>query len=92
MKVSTAMGITQLLTWSIWGVGADHPCRWKLWIVVTGSGLAMVRQMFEFPPYQGLVDIHATSHALTVPLTYIWWSFIKDDAEYRTSILLKKVR
>lgn len=67
MKVSTAMGITQLLTWSIWGVGADHP-------------------------YQGLVDIHATSHALTVPLTYIWWSFIKDDAEYRTSILLKKVR
>ncbi|KAI3466331.1 hypothetical protein Pfo_022994 [Paulownia fortunei] len=59
-------------------------------IVVAGGGLAMLLEMFEFPPYQGLVDAHGLWHTSTIPLTCIWWRFIKDDAEYRTSNLLKK--
>ncbi|KAL0360613.1 UNVERIFIED_CONTAM: Post-GPI attachment to proteins factor 3 [Sesamum radiatum] len=92
MKVCVTMGIAQLLTWSIWAGVTRHPSRWKLWIVVVGGGLAMLLEIFDFPPYQGLVDAHALWHASTVPLTYIWWSFIKDDAEYRTSSLLRKVQ
>ncbi|KAK4390741.1 Post-GPI attachment to proteins factor 3 [Sesamum angolense] len=90
MKVCVIMGIAQLLTWSIWAGVTRHPSRWKVWIVVVGGGLAMLLEIFDFPPYEGLVDAHALWHASTVPLTYIWWSFIKDDAEYRTSSLLRK--
>ncbi|XP_051123793.1 uncharacterized protein LOC127246441 isoform X2 [Andrographis paniculata] len=90
MKVCIVMGATQLLIWSIWAGVTRHPSRWKLWIVVVGGGLAMLLEIFDFPPYLGLVDAHALLHASTVPLTYIWWNFVKDDAEHRTSKLLRK--
>ncbi|KAL8461947.1 hypothetical protein ACS0TY_033146 [Phlomoides rotata] len=92
MKVCIGMRMVQLVTWSIWAVVARHPCRWKLWIAFFGGSLAMLLQVLDFPPYQGLVDARALSQASTIPLTYIWWSFIKDDAEYKTAHLLKKVR
>ncbi|GFP87543.1 post-GPI attachment to proteins factor 3 [Phtheirospermum japonicum] len=90
MKVSVAMGIAQLLIWAIWACVTRHPSRCKLWAVVVGGGLAMLLEIYDFPPYQGLLDAHTLWHASTIPLNYIWWSFIKDDAKYRTSILLKK--
>uniref|UniRef100_A0A0D3A541 Post-GPI attachment to proteins factor 3 n=1 Tax=Brassica oleracea var. oleracea TaxID=109376 RepID=A0A0D3A541_BRAOL len=53
------------------------------------SGLAMLLEIYDFPPYGGYFDAHSIWHA-TVPLTILWWSFIRDDAEFRTSSLLKK--
>ncbi|KAF8412737.1 hypothetical protein HHK36_000706 [Tetracentron sinense] len=92
MKVCVFMGVAQLLLWAIWAGVTHHPSRWKLWVVVVGGGLAMLLVIYDFPPYQGLVDAHALWHATTIPLTYIWWSFIKDDAEFRTTNLVKKVK
>ncbi|CAA2993010.1 post-GPI attachment to proteins factor 3-like isoform X1 [Olea europaea var. sylvestris] len=92
MKVCVVMGVTQLLVWAMWAGVTRHPSRWKLWSVVVGGGLAMLLEIYDFPPYEGLVDAHALWHATTIPLTYVWWSFIKDDVEYRTSSLLKKVK
>ncbi|XP_023914971.2 uncharacterized protein LOC112026513 [Quercus suber] len=92
MKVCVAMGVVQLLVWAIWAGITRHPSRWKLWFVVVGGGLAMLLEIYDFPPYQGFVDAHALWHATTIPLSYFWWSFIRDDAEFRTSILLKKIK
>lgn len=92
MKVCVVMGVAQLLIWAIWAGVSRHPSRWKIWFVVVGGGLAMLLEIYDFPPYEGFVDAHALWHATTIPLTYVWWSFVKDDAEYRTSILLKKVK
>uniref|UniRef100_A0A2N9FVM2 Post-GPI attachment to proteins factor 3 n=1 Tax=Fagus sylvatica TaxID=28930 RepID=A0A2N9FVM2_FAGSY len=91
MKVCVAMGVIQLLVWAIWAGVTRHPSRWKLWFVVVGGGLAMLLEIYDFPPYQGFVDAHALGHATTIPSTYLWWSFIRDDAEFRTSSLLKKI-
>lgn len=52
----------------------------------------MILETYDFPPYKGYVDAHALWHATTIPLTFLWWSFIRDDAEFRTSALLKKVK
>ncbi|KAK4353043.1 hypothetical protein RND71_028561 [Anisodus tanguticus] len=41
----------------------------------------MLIEIYDFPPYATLVDAHALWHATTIPLTYIWWSFIQDDAK-----------
>ncbi|KAI3918659.1 hypothetical protein MKX01_041979 [Papaver californicum] len=92
MEVCVVMGVTQLLLWAVWAGVTCHPSRWKLWVVVVGGGLAMLLEIYDFPPYMGFVDAHALWHLTTIPLTYLWWSFIKDDAEFRTSELVKKVK
>lgn len=92
LKVCLAMGVTQLLIWAVWAGVTRHPSRWKLWAVVVGGGLAMLLEIYDFPPYHGFVDAHALWHATTIPLAYLWWSFVRDDAVFRTSALLKKVK
>lgn len=92
MKVCIGMGLTQLLIWAVWAGVTRHPSRWKLWVVAAGGGLAMLLDIYDFPPYLKFVDAHALWHATIIPLTFLWWSFIRDDAEFRTSTLLKKTK
>ncbi|GMP70119.1 hypothetical protein CsSME_00029108 [Camellia sinensis var. sinensis] len=92
MKVCLGMGLAQLLIWAIWAGITCHPSRWRLWIVVIGGGIATLLEIYDFPPYSGFVDAHALWHATTIPLTYLWWSFIRDDAEFRTTTLIKKAK
>ncbi|XP_048330521.1 uncharacterized protein LOC107417966 isoform X1 [Ziziphus jujuba] len=92
MIVCVAMGVVQLVIWAVFAGVTRHPSRWKLWVVVVGGALAMLLEIYDFPPYKDLVDAHALWHATTIPLTYLWWSFIRDDAEFRTSHLLKKAK
>ncbi|RLN29378.1 post-GPI attachment to proteins factor 3-like [Panicum miliaceum] len=67
-----------------------HPSRLELWTVIFGGALAMLLELYDFPPYMGYADAHSLWHASIIPLTYLWWSFIKDDAEFRPSTLMKK--
>ncbi|PKA48729.1 hypothetical protein AXF42_Ash018671 [Apostasia shenzhenica] len=90
MKVCIVMGVVQMFVWAIWAGVTRHPNRVKLWIVVFGGALAMLLEIYDFSPYCGYFDAHALWHAATIPLTILWWSFIKSDAEDRTSILIKK--
>jgi hypothetical protein len=92
MKVCVAMGVAQLLIWAAWGGVSRHPSRWKVWVVVVGGGLAALLEIYDFPPYEGYIDAHALWHACSIPFTYLWWSFIKDDAEFQTTARLKKVK
>lgn len=92
MKVCVGMGLAQMAAWAIWAGVTRHPARWKLWTVVIGGGLAMLLEIYDFPPYGGYLDAHAAWHTSTIPLTYLWWSFAKDDAEFCISTLLKKTK
>ncbi|CDY10592.1 BnaC03g70220D [Brassica napus] len=75
MIVCVAMGVAQLFLWARCAAVSRHPSNWKLWVVVIASGY---------------FDAHSIWHFATVPLTILWRSFIRDDAEFRTSSLLKK--
>nr|VDD49776.1 unnamed protein product [Brassica oleracea] len=90
MIVCVAMGVAQLFLWARWAVVSRHPSNWKLWVVVIASGLAMLLETYDFPSYGGYFDAHSIWHLATVLLTILWWSFIRDDVEFRTSSLLKK--
>lgn len=92
MVVCIVMAVAQLSMWAVWAGFSKHPSRWKLLFVVFSGGLAMLLEIYDFPPYLGLFDAHAIWHATTIPLTYIWWSFIRDDAVFRTSNLVKKAK
>ncbi|EPS57354.1 hypothetical protein M569_17464 [Genlisea aurea] len=90
MKVCVAMGLIQMVLWAVWAGVSRHPSRWKVWAVVFGGGAAMLLEVYDFPPYWGVFDAHALWHLSTIPLTYLWWSFARDDTEFRTRALMKK--
>ncbi|KAK9698983.1 hypothetical protein RND81_08G145400 [Saponaria officinalis] len=92
LGVVAVLATTQLVFWTIYGIRSCQPSRWKLWFSLLGSALAMLLEIIDFPPYKGFIDSHASWQATSIPITYIWWSFIKDDAEYTTAILTKKAK
>ncbi|KAF7069137.1 hypothetical protein CFC21_074803 [Triticum aestivum] len=92
MKVCVAMGLVHIAAWAVWSVVTHHPSRYKVWIVVFGGALAMLLEVYDSPPYKGYADAHSLWHASTIPLTYLWWTFVRDDAEFRTSTLVKKAK
>uniref|UniRef100_A0A0D3BZF2 Post-GPI attachment to proteins factor 3 n=1 Tax=Brassica oleracea var. oleracea TaxID=109376 RepID=A0A0D3BZF2_BRAOL len=75
MIVCVAMGVAQIFLWGRWAAVSRHPSNWKMWVVVIASGYLVA---------------HSIWHLATVPLTILWWSFIRDYAKFRTSSLLKK--
>ncbi|XP_027344057.1 post-GPI attachment to proteins factor 3 [Abrus precatorius] len=90
MKVCVVIVVAQLTIWVVWAGVNQHPSRWKLWFVVLIGGLAMFLKMYDFPPYEGLLDAHSLWVAITIPLTCLWWSFVRDDAVLLTSKHSKK--
>ncbi|KAJ3694568.1 hypothetical protein LUZ60_010048 [Juncus effusus] len=92
MKVCLTMVAIQLLTWTLWSGFTRHPSKLKLWFVIIGGVLASLLEIYDFPPYKGYADAHAIWHLATVPLTWLWWSWIKEDAEFRTVDLVKKAK
>jgi len=53
------MAVVQLLTWAIWAGVTQHPSRLKLWTVIFGGALAMLLELYDFPPYMGYADAHS---------------------------------
>ncbi|KAI5066041.1 hypothetical protein GOP47_0018665 [Adiantum capillus-veneris] len=92
VKVWVTMGVLQVLLWTVWAGYVCHPSRLKLWFVVTGGAMIKFLDILDFPPLGGLLDAHALWHAFHVALTWLWWSFIKDDASHRTSQLLRRTQ
>ncbi|GJY16834.1 post-GPI attachment to proteins factor 3-like protein, partial [Tanacetum coccineum] len=92
MKVCAAMAVAQLLIWLVWAAVSNHPSRWKIWLVAFGEGLVIIFQIYDFPPFWGFLDADAVSHAIAIIISYVWWSFIHDDSEHRTTALLKKAK
>ena len=88
MKVCVAMGVGQLLLWLLWANLSRHPARAKLSVAVVGTAMAMLLEVFDFPPLYTLVDAHALWHAVTIPLIYLWWLFVCDDAKLRTAMMV----
>ncbi|GFP84770.1 post-GPI attachment to proteins factor 3, partial [Phtheirospermum japonicum] len=88
--VSMLMDAIHLTLWSVWVGVSRHPARWTLWAVILGGIPGTILMMYDFPPYWGFVDAHAIWHATMLPLTYLWWTFVRDDSEFRTLVLVNK--
>jgi hypothetical protein len=54
------------------------------------SRLLLHGQVFDFPPWRNLIDAHAVWHAGTIPLAYLWYSFLTDDAAYELNARSKR--
>lgn len=89
-KVISGIGAVELVVWGVWAALTSHPSKWKLRAFFVSSILTMCLRMLDFQPYKGYVDAHALWRAAGIPLSYLWWSFVCDDAVFRTTVLLKK--
>ncbi|XP_062217014.1 uncharacterized protein LOC133917073 isoform X2 [Phragmites australis] len=92
MKVCTAISISQFLLWALWAVMARHPSRMKIIFVAIGGIVSVFLEAYDIPPQWGYVDGRVICLAVAIPLSYLWWSFAKEDAEVRTSAIMKKTR
>ncbi|KAD4981876.1 hypothetical protein E3N88_18547 [Mikania micrantha] len=91
-EVCLTLAVAQLLVWVVWAGVSNHPSRWKIRLVSVGECLIVFFQIYDFPPFWGFLDAHGISHAIAIPISYIWWGFIHDDGVYRTTALLKKTK
>jgi hypothetical protein len=89
-KVIFGIGGIELVVWGLWAALTSHPSKWKLRAFLISSILTLCLRMFDFPPYKGYIDAHALWRGAGIPLSYLWWSFVCDDAVFRTTVNLKK--
>jgi len=88
MKINLGGGVLHLLVWVCWvfvGDGKARAYRWKCLRFLGLLLLAALCEVFDFPPFFGLLDAHATWHGLTIPLVPMWYQFWASDAEYEVA-------
>lgn len=84
MKINIGVGFLNLLGWLLW-------C-WRHWrtlphtrkclAVMVGINALLLLEVLDFPPIWWTFDAHSLWHAGTVPLGFLWYSFIIDDGKY----------
>lgn len=76
MAANVVVGIVQNLLWSWFSVTRYQKTKrlWAAWpgLIVAWIILAMSLELFDFPPWQGMIDAHSLWHLGTVIPT-IWW-------------------
>ena len=76
MAANVAVGFTQNLLWSGFSIVRYRKMQktWAAWpgLIVAWVILAMSLELFDFPPFWGMVDAHSLWHLGTVVPT-VWW-------------------
>jgi len=85
VNVCIAAGAAQAVAWVAWCLRRRHPARATLLAYIALLNAAALLEVFDFPPLGGLLDAHACWHAATVPLTFLWWRFLREDVSYHVA-------
>ncbi|KUL92020.1 hypothetical protein ZTR_01121 [Talaromyces verruculosus] len=86
MIANVVVGVIQNVFWtafSIYRYRKEPKKPWMAWpaMIVLWISLAMSLELFDFPPWWGLIDAHALWHLGTVIPTAWWYLFIVQDAK-----------
>ncbi|KAF8968238.1 Per1-like protein [Flammula alnicola] len=89
------LGLTHNALWAIYSLPASmsliqrFPSRSKsyrprfaskaAWFVVLTTG-ATALELFDFPPWAGIIDAHALWHLSTAPIALMWYDFLVEDS------------
>lgn len=96
MTVSFDYGYNTLAAIALGGVGSllwlwsllrhRPPYAWKVAACHMGMWAAASFEVWDFPPVFGLIDAHSLWHLSTVPLGFLWYSFLEDDLRAATKL------
>ncbi|KAK8192540.1 hypothetical protein M8818_007710 [Zalaria obscura] len=85
MAANVVVGIVQNLLWSWFSVTRYQKTQriWAAWpgMIVAWIILAMSLELFDFPPWGGMIDAHSLWHLGTVIPTIWWYNFLIKDAQ-----------
>jgi post-GPI attachment to proteins factor 3 len=80
MAANVAVGVVQNLLWSWFSVTRYRRLQktWAAWpgLIVAWIIMAMSLELFDFPPWGGMVDAHSLWHLGTVVPTVWWYRFV----------------
>ncbi|KAF2771473.1 Per1-like protein [Teratosphaeria nubilosa] len=84
MAANVVIGILQNILWTWFSVTRFRKVGrlWAAWpgLIVAWIVLAISLELFDFPPWAGMVDAHALWHLGTVGPTVWWYQFLIRDA------------
>ncbi|KAJ3287661.1 Post-GPI attachment to proteins factor 3 [Borealophlyctis nickersoniae] len=88
MLAGVIVGISSNLTWLAWGLTnvRSRPYAWKIMACVVLISTAMSLELLDFAPLWGTLDAHALWHAATIPLVYMYYDFLVNDAQFEVRI------
>ncbi|KXL46672.1 hypothetical protein M433DRAFT_155889 [Acidomyces richmondensis BFW] len=85
MAANVIVGIIQNILWTWFSITRFRKVGrlWAAWpgLIVAWIVLAMSLELFDFPPWWGMVDAHALWHLGTVGPTIWWYNFLIKDAQ-----------
>lgn len=80
MAANVACGIVQNLLWTGFSIYRYRKVQrtWTAWpgMIVAWLILAMSLELFDFPPWKGLIDAHSLWHLGTVFPTIWWYTYV----------------
>ncbi|CAH1789508.1 unnamed protein product, partial [Owenia fusiformis] len=84
IKATVSVGVLNSIGWLIWCavVRKRQPYVWKCALSIVLLNLLILLEVGDFPPIWWVFDAHSLWHAGTVPLPFIWYSFLIDDCNY----------
>ncbi|KAJ5477135.1 hypothetical protein N7539_007279 [Penicillium diatomitis] len=85
MAANVVVGVIGNLLWTTFSIVRyrQQMKSWTAWpgMIVAWIILAMSLELFDFPPWQGMIDAHSLWHLGTVVPTAWWYSFLIRDAQ-----------
>ncbi|KAG8626420.1 hypothetical protein KVT40_005365 [Elsinoe batatas] len=85
MAANVCVGVLSNLLWTWFSVQRYRRIGrlWAIWpgLIVAWIILAMSLELFDFPPFWGMVDAHSLWHLGTVGPTIWWYNFLVKDAK-----------
>ena len=78
-------GANRCLVWPLFDHGGSWANKLRMLFFQLSFVAASMLELFDFPPFLGTFDAHALWHACTIPLGFVWYTFIEQDKKYMRS-------
>eukprot|EP00638_Chattonella_subsalsa_P008755 CAMPEP_0117754390 /NCGR_PEP_ID=MMETSP0947-20121206/12803_1 /TAXON_ID=44440 /ORGANISM="Chattonella subsalsa, Strain CCMP2191" /LENGTH=153 /DNA_ID=CAMNT_0005573475 /DNA_START=394 /DNA_END=855 /DNA_ORIENTATION=- len=82
VKISIAMGLFNFILWAVHVARTRRRYQWKLMACLIWTHVALLLELIDIPPYYLIFDSHAIWHAVTIPVGFLWYYYVIDDAAY----------
>ncbi|XP_017780018.1 PREDICTED: post-GPI attachment to proteins factor 3 [Nicrophorus vespilloides] len=84
MQVNILVGTFTAIFWFAWAIYNRFrlPYVWKIAAFVSVACVSTLLEVLDYPPLFYILDCHALWHLSTVPLVYLFYSFITDDCVF----------
>jgi hypothetical protein len=83
MRINVCFGLASTLAWFVWAYQSHkrHQSKhvFKAVLALLLMHVALLLEIFDFAPLAFVVDAHACWHLSTIPMPFLWYSFLTDE-------------